>query len=129
SRAVVVVFFGKQRSDLARDGKESPLVMTGPLIILAILALIGGWTVFAQNFLLVPHEKEVVLIVPASALLALILGFGIAVLLYRNREHDPVHVELIRRRFYFDEFYQWLIGITQEFLARVAAFIDKWIID
>ena len=129
SRAVIVVFFGQPRSDLARGGTETPPVMTGPLIILAVLALIGGWSVFAQNFLVVPHEKETTLIVPALALIALISGAGIAVWLYRNRERDPLRVDLLRRRFYIDEFYQWLIGMTQEFLARVAAFFDRWIID
>jgi len=129
SRAIVVVFSGKPRTDVARAGAESPPVMTGPLITLAVLALIGGWPVFAQNFLVVPHEKENVLIVPALALVALIAGAGSAFWLYRNREHDPLHVDLLRRRFYIDEFYQWLIGVTQEFFARVAAFFDRWIID
>jgi NADH:ubiquinone oxidoreductase subunit 5 (chain L)/Multisubunit Na+/H+ antiporter, MnhA subunit len=32
-------------------------------------------------------------------------------------------------KFYFDEFYGWLIYWTQELLARVAAFIDRWVID
>ena len=129
SRVIIVVFFGKPRTDVARAGAESPPVMTGPLITLAVLALIGGWPVFAQNFLVVPHEKENVLIVPALALVALIAGAGSAFWLYRNREHDPLHVDLLRRRFYIDEFYQWLIGVTQEFFARVAAFFDRWIID
>ncbi len=129
SRAVVVVFFGQSRSDLARAGKESPTVMTGPLVTLAVLALIGGWQVFAQNFLIVPHEKETVLIVPALAMLALILGAGIGVWLYRKRERDPLQCNFIRQRFYIDEFYQWLIGVTQEFLARLAASVDRWIVD
>ena len=129
SRGVVVVFFGKERGDLARTGKESPPVMTGPLIILAALALIGGWPVFAQRFLVVPHEKETVLTVPTLALVALVAGAGLAVWLYRNRDYEPLHLNFIRRRFYIDEFYQWLIDRTQELLARVAAFIDRWIID
>ena len=129
TRGLVVVFFGKQRSDLAREGKESPAVMTGPLVILAVLALVSGWAVFAQNFLLVPHEKETVLTVPALALLALITGTALAVWLYWNRENEPLHVEIIRRRFYIDEFYCWLISVTQEFLARLAAFVDRWIVD
>ena len=129
SRGVVVVFFGKERSDLARTGKESPPVMTGPLIILAALALIGGWPAFAQRFLVVPHEKETVLTVPALALVALVAGAGLAVWLYRNRDYEPLHLNFIRRRFYIDEFYQWLIDRTQELLARGAAFIDRWIID
>jgi len=129
SRAVVVVFLGKPRSEAARAGKESPLVMTIPLLILALFELIAGFGTVAKNFLVVPHEKETVFTVPALALIALILGVGIGVLLYRNRERDPLHVDLIRRRFYFDEFYEWLINRTQELLARIAAFIDRWIID
>jgi NADH-quinone oxidoreductase subunit L len=129
SRALVVVFFGKPRGDLASTGKESAPVMTGPLIILAGLALIGGWPVFAQSFLVIPHEKETVLAVPALALLALVAGAGLATWLYRNRDYEPFHLNFIRRGFYIDEFYQRLIDRTQEFLARVAAFIDRWIID
>src|SRR5437773_9610270 len=129
SRAVVVVFLGKPRSEVARAGKESPLVMIIPLLILALFALIAGFKTVAQKFLVVPHEKETVFTVPALALIALILGVGIGVLLYRNRERDPLHVDLIRRRFYFDEFYEWLINRTQGLLARISAFFDRWIID
>src|SRR5438045_941382 len=129
SRAVIVVFLGKPRSEVARAGKESPWVMITPLLILALFALIAGLETFAQKFLVVPHEKETVFTVPALALIALILGVGIGVLLYRSRERDPLHVDLIRRRFYFDEFYEWLINRTQELLARIAAFIYRWIIE
>jgi NADH-quinone oxidoreductase subunit L len=129
SRAVIVVFFRKPRSDAARVGKESPLVMIIPLLVLALFALIAGLETVARNFLVVPHEKETGFTVPALALVALILGAGIAVWLYRNRERDPLHVDLVRRRFYIDEFYAWLIDQTQELLARVAAFFDRWIID
>jgi NADH-quinone oxidoreductase subunit L len=40
-----------------------------------------------------------------------------------------VNLELLRHKFYFDEFYSWLIYWTQELLARVSAFFDRWIID
>jgi NADH-quinone oxidoreductase subunit L len=63
------------------------------------------------------------------AVIALILGVGLAFALYRGRATEPVKVELLRRKFYFDEFYGWLIYWTQELLARVAAFIDRWVID
>src|SRR5207247_1003799 len=58
SRAVIAVFFGKPRGDAARTGKESPLVMIIPLLVLALFALIAGLESVAQNFLVVPHEKE-----------------------------------------------------------------------
>ena len=38
-------------------------------------------------------------------------------------------VALLRRRFYIDQVYQWLISATQDLLARIAAFFDRWIID
>src|SRR6266446_1399491 len=84
-RLVVVVFFAKPRSDAARASDESPLVMTGPLIVLALLAWLGGYGFFARHFLAIPHEKELLFIVPVLAITAMILGAGLAITLYRNR--------------------------------------------
>jgi len=128
SRAVIVTFFGKPRSDVARSGKESALVMIVPLLILAFFALIAGWHPLAEYFLVVPHEENV-LAVPILALLALVLGVGLAVFLYRNRDAEPLHLFAIRQRLYVDEFYAWLITHTQEFLARAAAALDRSLLD
>ena len=128
-RLVVIVFFGKPRSEIARQSGESPFVMTGPLIALALLATIGGFAFFARNFLALPMEKEVSLLVPALAIVALILGSGLAIAFYRNQTGEPFDIELLRRKFYFDEFYSWLIDWTQELLASISAFFDRWIID
>ena len=128
-RMLVIVFFSNPRSDNAREGRESPPVMTMPLIVLAVLATLGGFAFFARNFLSLPIEKGAAPLVPVLAILALILGVGLAIMIYRGRATEPVKVELLRRKFYFDEFYSGLIYWTQEVLARVAAFIDRWIID
>ena len=128
-RLLVIVFFGKSRSEIARQSGESPFVMTGPLIALALLATFGGFAFFARNFLALPIEKEVAFFVPALAIGVLILGSGLAIALYRNRTSEPLDVELLRRKFYVDEFYAWLIDWTQELLARMSAFFDRWIID
>jgi len=128
-RLLVIVFFGKPRSEVAQKSGESPLVMIGPLIVLALLATIGGFAFFARKFLALPIEKEAAIFVPALAIIVLILGSGLAIALYRNRTSDPLNVELLRRKFYFDEFYRWLIDWTQELLARICAFVDRWIID
>ena len=128
-RLFVVVFFGKARSEIARKSNESPAVMTGPLIALALLAMFGGFAFFARNFLVLPVEKNIGLFVPALAIIALVLGSGLAITLYRNRQSEPFDIELFRRLFYFNEFYSWLINWTQEFLARISAFCDRWIID
>src|SRR5947207_7638862 len=36
---------------------------------------------------------------------------------------------ILRKKFYFDEFYRALINATQELPARISAFIDRWVID
>ena len=128
-RLLVIVFFRKPRSDIARESRESPPVMTVPLIVLALLATLGGFAFFARNFLTLPVEKEVAIVVPVLAIVALIAGSGLAISLYRNRAVEPVDIRLLRHKFYFDEFYSWLIYWTQELLARVSAFFDRWIID
>ncbi len=128
-RLLVVVFFGKPRSEIARKSGESPFVMTGPLIVLALLATLGGFAFFARKFLVLPHEETVAFFVPVLAIIALILGSGLAIAFYCNRTSEPFDIELFRRLFYFNEFYSWLINWTQELLARVSAFFDRWIID
>jgi NADH-quinone oxidoreductase subunit L len=103
--------------------------MTGPLIVLAILAALGGFGFFARNFLALPIEENAAFFVPTLAFGALIVGSGLAIGIYRNRTREPIDVEVLRHKFYFDEFYPWLINWTQELLARVSAFFDRWIID
>jgi NADH-quinone oxidoreductase subunit L len=128
-RMLVIAFFGNPRSDIARESRESPPVMIMPLILLALLAMLGGFGFFARNFLALPVENHIASFVPALAVIALIAGSGLAVAIYRQQETDPVDIKLLRHKFYFDEFYSWLIHWTQELLARVAAFVDRWIID
>jgi NADH-quinone oxidoreductase subunit L len=128
-RLLVIVFFGDTRSEVARQSKESPLVMTGPLIVLAVLAALGGFGFFARNFLALPIEKEAAFLVPALAFGALIVGGGLAIAVYRNQVSEPIDIEVLRHKFYFDELYTRLINWTQELLAHVSAFFDRRIID
>ena len=64
-----------------------------------------------------------------SPLPALVLGVLFATFYYRNRAQEPFDIPLLRRAFYIDEFYRWLIDRTQENLARLCAFIDRWVVD
>ena len=130
-RMLVIVFFGNPRSYSAHEGRESPPVMTWPLVVLAILATLGGFGFFARNFLALPVEKSpnAFGVVPGLAIVALILGAGLAFAVYRGRSTEVVNAELLRHKFYFDEFYSSLIYWTQELLARVSAFVDRWVID
>src|SRR5216110_2866753 len=104
-RLVVVVFFGKPRSDRARAGFEAPSVMIGPLILLAIPAFAAGFGFVARLFVQLPAEKETGWLVPGMALGAAVAGALIAIILYRNRQSDPIDLAPLRKRFYFDELY------------------------
>jgi NADH-quinone oxidoreductase subunit L len=128
-RLVVVVFFGTPRSEHAEHGKESPFVMTGPLLALAIPSSIAGFGFFAELFLNVPPAHEGSHIVPILATAVMISGVLLGFILYRNRDADPIDLALLRRRLYFDEVYAWLIRSTQEALASFSGFFDRWIID
>ena len=128
-RLVVVVFFGKPRSDQARAGREAPWIMIGPLILLAIPAFASGFGFVAKLFVQLPAAHETDWLVPGMALGATLAGVACAIILYRNRESDPIDFALLRKRFYFDELYSFLIAATQGLLAALSAFIDRWILD
>ena len=128
-RLVIVVFFGKPRSDAAQSSREAPFVMTGPLVLLAVPAFLAGFGIFARHFLPLPVEKETVAIVPLLAIAAMILGLGLGLMIYRNKAEEPLNVGALRRKLYFDEFYEWLIRRTQGALSNIFSFFDRWIID
>jgi NADH-quinone oxidoreductase subunit L len=150
ARLVLVAFLGPARSEPAGHAHESPPVMVWPLVILAVpTAIAGFWGidsfyarqlapdvgahatgVFEQLFAPFGHA-------PLAALVGLgatVFGFSFAYALYSKAEIDPLPAKLgffsraMRDRFYFDEFYDKLIGVTHELLSKLAQWIDQWII-
>lgn len=145
-RLVFVVFYSPEKSQSASHAHESPLAMTVPLVLLAIptvfaglwgidLFIAGGHGEHHGGFLsslLAPFTHA-----PLGAIMglgAVIFGFSLAYALYYNKSRDPLPDALgglsraMRNRFYFDELYNALIGLTHENLAKLANGIDKWII-
>jgi NADH-quinone oxidoreductase subunit L len=59
----------------------------------------------------------------------MLLGVLLGIVLYRSREADPLNIAVLRRKFYFDELYTWVIRNTQDLLARISGFVDRWILD
>src|SRR6266404_1715685 len=129
TRLLVVVFLGHPRSHTARISRESPFVMVGPLIVLALFVIVGGSASFTRRFVVIPRGMGFFESVPLLAMSALVLGAGLAIAFYKGHASETFDVDLLRRRFYFDEFYRWLIDWTQELLGRISAFFDRWIID
>ena len=134
ARLLVVVFINRATSKEIDHAHEAPAVMALPLVILAVPAVGAGWGFVAKRFQLgVAHEEAVqsgmLSLVPLLAVSAFVVGTLLGFVIYRGRLSDPINIALFRRKFYFDEFYAALIGLTQDGLAKLSALIDRWIID
>jgi NADH-quinone oxidoreductase subunit L len=149
-RLVFVAFLGKSRSEAAGHAHESPPVMVWPLRILAVFSVIGGLIGIEQLYgtqLATEHPEHAVsfgqqligpiLHAPLAAgvgLLAVVIGYAAAYLLYAKAAKDPLPEMLgalsraMRNRFYFDELYQATVIRLHDFLAAAADWFDRWVI-
>ena len=124
TRLFLVAFCGEPRSKHAEHAKESPVVMTLPLLILAVPSVVAGYF----NM----HAPDPLILF--ASLIAVVFGALLANSIYRNATDDPLPVRLgfiaraMKARFWFDEIYQWFIDKVQERLAKLADIIDRWII-
>ncbi len=139
TRLFVVVFLNRPGSKAVEHAHEVPAVMSWPLAILAVPAVFAGWGFVAHRFgfgnaqadaATVDHGGHLLLsVLPFVAIGAFLLGAVLGFLLYTGRTEDPIRVGLLKHKFYFDEFYGWLVGHTQDALAEVSAWLDRWVID
>jgi NADH-quinone oxidoreductase subunit L len=136
TRLMVVVFFGKPRSHAAEHGHDGPALMSNPLLILAFFSLVAGWTFVAGFFFGKPfmwrlEETPHAGLVPLLAITVFVVGGVFGYALYAPATTEPLRgtLALFRHKFFFDELYAALIAGTQDLLARILAWIDKWVID
>ncbi|HYL74615.1 MAG TPA: NADH-quinone oxidoreductase subunit L [Bryobacteraceae bacterium] len=114
-RAWFLAFTGKYRGHA--HPHESPLVMTGPLMVLAVLSLAGGF-INIPHWLepLFPEKAENEMLAWLSAGVG-IVGIGIAYLFYVVRPSLPESVAkaagglytLVYKKYLVDEFYNFLV--------------------
>jgi NADH-quinone oxidoreductase subunit L len=147
-RLFFVVFFGKEKSDHAKHAHESPLVMTAPLMILAVFAAVGGFIGITNNYGLqfaADHETLSLaqqLLEPLKTPVPMLIGIGVALAgiflafsLYKNADKDPLPAKLgalsrwMADRFYFDELYEATVIRFHDLLAAITDFIDRWILE
>ena len=138
TRLFVVVFLNQPMSPQVGHAHEVPAVMSWPLAILAVPAVFAGFGFVANRFgfarvhddAVVEHGGHLLLtFLPYIAIGAFLLGAILGFSLYSGRERDPIRVGLLRHKFYFDEFYAWLVRHTQDALAKASAWVDRWLID
>ena len=124
TRLFIVAFNGDARSDNSKHAKESPNVMTLPLLFLAVPSVIAGYF----NM----HEPDPIILL--ASIIAVVVGALVSRSLYQNADKDPLPerfgfiAKAMNQRFWFDELYQWLIENLQENLAKITDFADRWLI-
>jgi NADH-quinone oxidoreductase subunit L len=135
-RLVFVAFTGPAKSQARDHAHESPPVMTWPLIFLATLTVAAGFAGIESRYASVLGKPQLGshTVAVASGLGAFLIGLFAAWRLYGQALSDPIPnasariARLLRDKFYFDELYAKLIACTQEALASVADWFDRWII-
>jgi NADH-quinone oxidoreductase subunit L len=147
-RLFFVVFSGKEKSKHASHAHESRLVITAPLVILAVFAAIGGFIGITNNYgsqFAADHETLSVtqqFLEPLHAPVAMLVGISVAIAgiflafsLYKNAATDPLPAKLgalavwMKNKFYFDELYEATFVRAHDFIATVADWIDRWLVE
>jgi NADH-quinone oxidoreductase subunit L len=127
TRAFVVAFLGKARSDDAAHAHEVKPIMWVPLVALAIMALVSAFLTGPLNAYR-PHEAGIIIVI--ASITTLVLGLGAGFVLYHGREKDPISVPLFRDRFYFDGIYDNIIvRYFQDAVAAIIHFFDELLIN
>ncbi|MFT5465327.1 MAG: NADH-quinone oxidoreductase subunit L [Verrucomicrobiales bacterium] len=126
TRLVVVAFLGKPRTDDASNAKEVSPVMWIPLALLAVLSIVSAYGFFTDMLsATVPtgdHHGHLVLIV---SLITMIGGVGLAFVMYRGKDKDPLRIGIIANKFYIDEIYRNIVRWLQDLPAFILHAIDE----
>jgi NADH-quinone oxidoreductase subunit L len=146
-RVFFLTFTGEYRGDGGRQPHESGAVMTVPLVLLAVLALVSGF--FNAPFMGSPlaafllsggewgHEYASSPGLMAVTSLIGLAGIGLAWMMYGKRSVSAERVAqsagplytLSFRKFLIDEMYHSVIVKPVVWIGRILNFIDRWIVD
>ncbi len=142
-RLIFVAFFGSGEGGL--KAHESPAVMSVPLVILAVMAIIAGFVgsplmnnVFAHwvSYPGAVHHNPSLGIMAVSSLVA-VAGIILAWAVYQKKMVDVAAVktrfnglyQLLYHKYYIDEIYQWLIDHLIDGTAKVLFWFDVYVIN
>jgi NADH-quinone oxidoreductase subunit L len=154
-RLMFLTFYGHFRGTHEQEHHlhESPKSMTIPLVVLAILSVVGGFLglpefwgthnwigeflkpVAGESTGLMSHEKEWMLMGIASV--AAIATIYCAYVIYRQRRIVPVEHEkdmaplqrVVYHKYYIDELYDNIIRKPLDLLAGAYNYVDKHVVD
>ncbi len=138
TRMWVLTFLGAPRSTHAEHAHESPPVMSIPLAVLAVLAVIGGLGAGAVRHALAGSGEHASISLPLAvgatvvALLGILVGYG----LYRSATDEPLKnrlpapvFALLERKWFVDDFFTYVVARLVLLLAGVIAWVDRHVVD
>jgi NADH-quinone oxidoreductase subunit L len=149
-RQIWMVFFGKPRHEAAGHAKESPLIITAPLMVLAFLALTGGvlnlpgistfthWLESTfESYGLALHHGEFNIIVAISSTVLALIAIGIAWTQYGLKPLTKGQADPLKRflgpvftawenKYLVDEFYQKVILDSYRRVSEITADLIDW---
>ena len=133
-----ITFLGEPRTEAAEHAHEGGLTLTAPLIVLAILAVVGGYTgiypkVFNGVFELIPEahgaDHTVILV---TSLLVMTIGAVGALAFYATAATDSLQQKspglfgaLTALQLSFDKLYDYYVAKIQQRFALVLNFIEQ----
>jgi NADH-quinone oxidoreductase subunit L len=120
TRLLVLVFFSPSRMEKETEEHvhESPLTMTIPLIVLAILSLVGGFMHHSEG----GHQDSINIII-ASVVVALV-GAAFGFFRYRKFDKEEITNAFVEQGLGFDVFYNKFFGNGVPALAKG---VSKWV--
>ncbi len=146
ARAMFVVFFGPEGED-SHHAHESPLLMTGVMSVLAVLAVGFGWIAFNWpgafdgfgSFVYYDHAEKFHFnyVLGVLSIILAVGAFVLAWLVYVRRaiSHEPwrtrfaAALRVVERRYYVDEAYQWTIDRVVLTVSAALAFFDRAVVN
>jgi NADH-quinone oxidoreductase subunit L len=141
ARLFFLVFVGKPRE--GQHAKESPSVMTIPLIVLAVLATVAGFVEtpfngwFGRWLMAVDEQHQasglVMVVSAAVGLFGIYIGWLIYVKGTIRRDvvssRMPGLVQLLERKYYIDEGYHFLFVRSLQGLGKALNLFDDYVVD
>ncbi len=137
-----LVFLGAPRSDDAGHAHEGGITLTAPLVLLALLSVVGGYAWFYEKVLADKFEGILGLlrepdgtdhvVILATSLAVMLIGATAALLLYKPapvdslaRKSPGLFGALVALKASFDRAYDYYVAKIQQRLALVLNFIDQ----
>jgi NADH-quinone oxidoreductase subunit L len=140
ARLLIVVFCGSEKPD--NHPHEAPMSMRIPLVVLGVLAVIGGYIPYANHFGdwvrfgSASHEGLNWSIAATSTVLS-ILAISLAWFIYGSGKVSADNLswrfntlyKLSFRKYYIDEFYLWLNHTFVDGLGKILYWLELYVIE